>query len=272
MDLVVKGENQYKGFKYRRFQKYNYDFKYNKKEYLSKIISHENIKHCQENKFIYYIPKNKYHLIESFTISNNINLVSRIEFFIDDNLIQFIDYQEIHNISNKIPFWFNNILLPCYKFNKNNLVIKFYFNNLVNENIDMEIIGYRFKNERFLDNIYYNNEYLIEQICFDKQYYISNDGLDIDVKNDFSILNIIVRDQKGSLDSEFINNLVVTFDDNEEHTWNRENINPKEKQDVKLSDLTSIKKIKIKVDSEQELDDKILNLLGKNYNLLRLDN
>ena len=272
MELVVKGENQYKGFKYKRFQKYNYDFKYNKKEYLSKIISYENIKPSHENTFVYNIPKNKYHLIESFTISNNINLISRIEFFIDDNLIQFIDYQEIHNISNKIPFWFNSTLLPCYKFNRNNLIIKFSYNNLVNENIDMEINGYRFKNERFLDNIYYNNEYLIEQICFDKEYNISNDGLDIDVKNDFSTLNIIIRDQEGNLDSEFTNSLVVTFDDNEEHTWNRENINPKEKQDVKLSDLTSIKKIKIKVFSEQELDDKILNLVGKNYNLLRLDN
>ena len=272
MELVVKGENQYKGFKFKRFQKYNYDFKYNKKEYLSKIISYENIKSSQENTFVYNIPKNKYHLIESFTISNNINLISRIEFFIDDNLIQFIDYQEIHNISNKIPFWFNSTLLPCYKFNRNNLIIKFLYNNLVNENIDMEINGYRFKNERFLDNIYYNNEYLIEQICFDKEYNISNNVIDIKVKNDFSTLNIIIRDQEGNLDSEFTNSLVVTFDDNEEHSWNRENINPKEKQDVKLSDLTSIKKIKIKVFSEQELDDKILNLVGKNYNLLRLDN
>ena len=92
IELVVKGENQYQGFKYKRLQKYNYDYKYNKKEYLSKIISYENIKPFQENTFIYYIPKNKYHLIESFILFNNINLVSRIEFIIDEKIIQFVDY------------------------------------------------------------------------------------------------------------------------------------------------------------------------------------
>lgn len=300
MQLIVKGNSQFKNFKYKKFDKKN-NYKFNniyRKKVNTKTYSYEHIlntKQLNNNFYKFRIPNNlsllKKILIFLPKTIQIFNLIDKAEFIINNVTVHTIDFESFMKFekvdieqqisSFTIPFWFTKnegSALPLWYFNKTDIYLKIFFNdiNLLKEIGDILLeIDYLLIEENEQKSIFkrFKNEYIIQQIEYFKNYQIDKSLLTINLVKNINFTNLVwrIRDDM-KINTDLITEIKLMINDKIGKIWNKQNIKPIESQDIEYCFEENIDEVSLIVNTKyNDYKNLRLEIFGINYNLLRLD-
>ena len=300
MQLIVKGNSQYKNFRYKKFDIKN-NYKFNniyRKKVNTKKYSYEHILKTEllnRNFYIFRIPNNlsllKKILIFLPKAIHICKLINKAEFTINNVPIHTIDFesfmkfekvgieQEITSFT--IPFWFarnQGSPLPLWYLNNTDICLKIFFNdiNLLKEIGDILFeANYLFIEEYEQKCIFkrFKQEYMIQQIEYFKNYQIDKSLLKINLYNNFNFTNLFWRIKDDmKINTDLITEIKLMINDKIGKIWDKKNIKPIESQDIEYCIEENIDEVSLIVNTKNnDYKNLRLEIFGINYNLLRLD-
>jgi len=300
MQLIVKGNSQFKNFKYKKFDKKN-NYKFNniyRKKVNTKTYSYEHILNTEQlnNNFYTFRIPNNLSLLKKIIIflpktTQISNLITKAEFIINNVPVHTIDFSSFMKFekidiekdisSFIIPFWFtknNGSALPLWYLNSTETYLKIFFNDIsllkCIGNILLEI-DYLLIEENEQKSIFkrFKNEYIIQQIEYFKNYQIDKSLLTINLDKNVNFTNLVwrIRDDM-KINTDLITEIKLMINDKISKIWNKKNIKPIENQDIEYCMEENIDEVSLIVNTKyNDYKNLRLELFGINYNLLRLD-
>lgn len=300
MQLIAKGNSQFKNFKYKKYdRKNNYKFNniYRKKAYTNKY-SYEHILKTEtlSNNFYTFKIPNNLSLLKNILIflpktTKICNSIIKAEFIINNVTIHTVDFEsfmkfEKVDIENEIssfiiPFWFtknNGSSLPLWYFTSTDIYIKIFFKDiiLIKEIGDLLLeVNYLFIDENEQKSIFkrFKNEYMIQQIEYFKNYQIDKSLLTINLDKNVNFTNLVwrIRDDM-KINTDIVTEIKLMINGEIRKIWNKQNIKPVENQDIEYSMAENIDEVILIVNTKyNECKNLKLEVFGINYNLLRLE-